>query len=367
MKILHCADLHLDSRMSANLAKAQARERQAELLHTFVRMIKYAEDNRVDAVIIAGDLYDTKNISAAARNAVRDAILHHPDIDFYYLKGNHDAESFLAQLEEMPDNLKLFGEDWISYTADDSGDVVITGAELGRDNRDSLYSTLSLNREKFNIVVLHGQETEQAVKDGAETINLRRLRDNGIDYLALGHVHSYKEGELDSRGVYCYPGCLEGRGFDECGEHGFVMLDVDGQARTCSREFVPFAGRKLYTRGVDITDCMTTTDIARKIEEELQKADYSPECLLKIVLEGCVDVECEKNIEFLRKQFADSFYFVKIYDETQLNVDYNAFALDQSLKGEFVRTVRAAEDLSEEEKASIIRYGIQALAGEEFT
>ncbi|MCM1044314.1 MAG: DNA repair exonuclease [Candidatus Gastranaerophilales bacterium] len=367
MKILHCADLHLDSRMSANLTKAQARERQAELLHTFARMIKYAEDNRVEAVIIAGDLYDAKNISAAARNVVRDAILHHTDITFYYLRGNHDAESFLAQLEEVPDNLKLFGEDWTSYTADDAGDIVITGAELGRDNRETLYSTLSLNREKFNIVVLHGQETKQSVKDEAEVVNLRRLRDNGIDYLALGHVHSYKEGDLDSRGVYCYPGCLEGRGFDECGEHGFVMLDVNGQERTCSREFVSFAGRKLYTHRVDITGCLTTTDIIREMEEALQQADYSSESLLKIVLEGCVDVACEKNIEFLQKQLADSFYFVKIYDETRWNVDYNAFALDQSLKGEFVRTVRAVEDLSEEEKASIIRYGIQALAGEELT
>ena len=46
-------------------------------------------------------------------------------------------------------------------------------------------------------------------------------------------------------------------------------------------------------------------------------------------------------------------------------MDYSAFALDESLKGEFVRTVMAAEDLQEEEKAEIIRYGIQALAGEE--
>jgi exonuclease SbcD len=53
-------------------------------------------------------------------------------------------------------------------------------------------------------------------KDKTEVISLKELKNKAIDYLALGHIHSYKMEQLDSRGVYCYPGCLEGRGFDEC-------------------------------------------------------------------------------------------------------------------------------------------------------
>lgn len=68
MKIIHCADLHLDSNMTSNLSREQAKQRKAELLATFERMIAYAKDNFVKAVIIAGDLYDKKNISANARN-----------------------------------------------------------------------------------------------------------------------------------------------------------------------------------------------------------------------------------------------------------------------------------------------------------
>lgn len=70
MKIIHCADLHLDSRMNANLEKDKAKERKGEILHTFERMITYAAENGVSAILIAGDLFDTKNISATARNAV---------------------------------------------------------------------------------------------------------------------------------------------------------------------------------------------------------------------------------------------------------------------------------------------------------
>lgn len=365
MRIIHCADLHLDSRMSANLTKEKARERQAELLHTFERMMDYAVLHLVDAIIIAGDLYDTKHISAAARNTVREAILRNPGIDFYYLKGNHDAESFLNNMDEIPGNLKLFDSGWISYAADKAGRIMITGTELCKENAASIYNELTLDMEKFNIVVLHGQEAEHASRDGAEVISLRSLRNKGIDYLALGHIHSYKTGELDARGRYCYSGCLEGRGFDECGEHGFVLLDIDEEKKSYRQEFIPIAFRQIYALDVDITDCMTTADIAGRIRAMLTDAKPGSEGLVKLVLKGSVGVECEKNMELLTKQFADRYYFLKIDDESRLNVDYGMFALDESLKGEFVRTVMAAEELGEEEKAAIVRYGIQALAGEE--
>ena len=69
MKIIHCADLHLDSKMTANLDKDKARERKAELLRTFERMITYASQNQVEAILIAGDMFDTKNISASASHS----------------------------------------------------------------------------------------------------------------------------------------------------------------------------------------------------------------------------------------------------------------------------------------------------------
>ena len=76
-------------------------------------------------------------------------------------------------------------------------------------------------------------------------------------------------------------------------------------------------------------------------------------------------MESEKDIDFLLHQFSHLFYFVKIKDSSAYLVDYAAFAKDKSLKGEFIRTVMGREDLSEEDKATVIHYGLQALAGEE--
>lgn len=381
MKLIHCADLHLDSKMNANLDKVSAKERKGEILHTFERMVEYAAQNQVSAILIAGDMFDTKNISATARNTVLHNMINHPNINFYYLKGNHDHDNFLSGLEEIPENLKMFDSHWTTY---EEGEVSISGIELSAENADSAYLSLVLDAKKFNIVMLHGQESKSAVKDKAEIINLKALKDKGIDYLALGHIHAYKMDKLDARGTYCYAGCLEGRGFDECGEHGFVLIDIEdieeseervqeGSALSVIRhdlpkytlKFIPFAQRTLYTVYADVTDCQTTAEMTERADLALQEAGCGKDSLVKLVLKGMLDVECEKDIAYLLSAFKSLFYYVKVYDETTLKIDVNDYMLDESLKGEYVRQVMADDSFSEEDKKIIIRYGLQAIAGEE--
>lgn len=364
MRLIHCADIHLDSKMTANLNPQKAKERKNEILNTFVSMVDYAVSNDVDGILIAGDMFDTGSVSALARNTVRDAIVMHPDIDFYYLKGNHDRDSFLATLEEIPDNLKLFSENWQSYSASEESKVIITAIELSPSNSGSCYNELVLDPSDINIVMLHGQESESYSKDKAEVINLRELKNKNIDYLALGHIHGYKEAQLDGRGKYCYPGCLEGRGFDELGTHGFVMLDIDEEAHKVDSTFVPFAFREMVELDVDISGIESTSDIVLRIDDSIYGESIEAKNLLKIVLTGEVDIECEKDIDYLVKHYEPLFYFVKIYDESKLKISYEDYKLDASLKGEFVRRVMDSK-MSEGDKMAVIRIGLQAIAGEE--
>ena len=117
MKILHCADIHLDSAMTANLDKDKARERRNELLASFKDMVGYAVKERIGVIIIAGDLFDTRNISVGAKKEVYNIIINNPGITFYYLQGNHDNGSFVSYLDEIPANLRMFGKEWTSYNA----------------------------------------------------------------------------------------------------------------------------------------------------------------------------------------------------------------------------------------------------------
>lgn len=361
MKIIHCADLHLDSKMTTNLSKEQARERKKEILRTFTRMVEYAAKNEVRIILIAGDLFDTRTVSALARNTVRDMILRNPQIDFIYLKGNHDSDNFLTKMEEMPKNLLLFDETWKTYRY---GSVAITGMELAPQNQATRYASLVLNHDLFNIVTLHGQLENYKSRDQVENISLNDLKNKNIDYLALGHVHGYLMEKLDHRGTYCYPGCLEGRGFDECGEKGFVLMDVDENTRQATYRFVPFAARTLYTLEVDAKGVMTTRDAAERMEKAVSEAGYTSGSLVKFVLTGEVAVDTEINVEYLQELFTDYFYYEKVYDCTTLHVDFRDYENDASLKGEFIRMVLASE-LTEEQKSKVIRCGIMALSGEE--
>ena len=360
MRMIHCADLHLDSKMSK--LEHRSRERKAELLQTFEAMIAFGAAHDVDAVLIAGDLFDTKNVSRTASNAVLSYIRSNPQMQFYYLKGNHDNDNFLAEVEKLPENLHMFQKDWSYYNL---GGITIAGVELCAENAGSIYHSLVLDTSRFNVVMLHGQEAEAMGKDRAEVVHLKSLQNKGIDYLALGHVHSYKQKQLDARGTYCYPGCLEGRGFDECGEHGFVLLDIDGENRKYTHQFIPFAKRRLYTVEADISDCTTSAEIVPCISAALEAEGCEKSSLVKIVLTGTVDVECEKDLDYLLSRFRNDYYFVKMEDQSRLRVSLEDYRLDETLKGEFIRLVMADTGLSEEDKATIIRYGLQALAGEE--
>ena len=354
MKIIHCSDVHLDSRLESNLSPDQARERNAEICATFGRMVRYAVENGVTAVMIAGDLFDTQRVSARTADFVLEQIRRVPGVDFLYLRGNHDESGNVFSDMQMPDNFKEFSSRWTSYRY---GDVVITGLELDRENCMTMYDSLTLSAEDINIVMLHGQESTQP---GQELIAIPLLKNRHSRYLALGHIHSYQTSPLDMDGVYSYCGCLEGRGFDECGQKGFVLLETgDGRVKST---FVPFASRTLESVCVDITDKVTVSQIQSAMEEAA--VVLSRDCLVKFTLTGTYTPQTQKDLPFLRKMLEGRFWFVKIKDESRLQIDKSSYEHDVSLKGEFVRMVMAS-DKSEEEKEQIILCGIRALTGEE--
>lgn len=353
MKMIHCADIHLDSRMESGLSVEKARERRLELLHTFTQMIEQASEDGVEAILICGDLFDGKSVSVRARNCVLDAVVQHPQIMFYYLQGNHDQGSFLESLSRLPDNLRTFGADWTFY---DQGDVVITGVENLAENRDSIMEHLSLEEDRTNIVMLHGMAVEYLAKDQTDAFSIQKLRGKNIDYLALGHIHSFRLERLDDRGIWCYCGCLEGRGFDECGQKGYVELEVN--RGTVVSRFIPFARRSLHEVSVDITGTVKQEEMQRRIRGKVQEIPAKD--MLKIRLTGRTVPEAEKDPVWLRKWMEEEFYFLKIQDETTLLIHPEDYQYDVSLKGEFVRLVLNS-NIPDEEKEEILRRGIQAL------
>lgn len=75
------------------------------------------------------------------------------------MRGNHDNDNFLSGLEDVPENLKMFDSNWTTY-GEAEGKIAISGMELSAENAESAYISLVLDTKKFNIVMLHGQESK---------------------------------------------------------------------------------------------------------------------------------------------------------------------------------------------------------------
>lgn len=356
MKLIHCSDIHLDSPMESNLTARQAKERNTEICRTFARMVDYARKEDVTAILVAGDLFDTRRISTTTAQFILDTIIGAPEIQFLYLKGNHDEADRAFGNHALPENLVTFSDVW-QYCH--IGNVTVAGIELSNRNCYTLYGDLKLAPEQKNIVMLHGQISARA---GEELVALPELRGKHIDYLALGHIHSYSYDALDDRGVHCYCGCLEGRGYDECGAKGFVLLEVDD--RRISHRFVPFASRTLHDITVDITGLNTTPELLKAMQKAAAAIPDSD--LVKFTLCGSYGLDTHKDLPFLKTMLSERFYSVKLKDTSRLQIDAASYENDISLKGEFIRTVLAS-DLPAEDKDRIICAGLEALQGEEIS
>ncbi len=338
------------------MTEEQASTRNTEIIRSFLRLTEYAACNDVRAVIIAGDLFDGRRVKTRTVDEILDAMRRTPEVDYLYLAGNHDDATYAFADRDLPENLKMFGREWTSYGYDG---VSVSGIEICEANAHSLYSQVPHKDGAVNIVVLHGQAGTAC---GVDQVNIPQLKNKGIDYLALGHIHSCTEQPLDDKGIYCYAGCLEGRGFDECGPKGFVLLAVD--AGRIRHEFVPFSCRQLHRITVDITGLTKNSEIGQRMKAAAQS--ISADDMVEFLLSGKTDPSANIAVSYLQNLIKSDFFFSKVKDETHMAINPEDYKNDISLKGEFIRLVLAS-DASEEEKASIIRTGMQALMGEEIT
>ena len=355
MKIIHCADIHLGASMRTHLNRDQAKIRQIELLATFSKMIDYAVENKVKAIIIAGDLFDTNECTPKTRDFLIANIEQASNVEFFYLCGNHDENNVIKN-SEIPNNLHIFGSDWTTFTLEN---VKITGATLS-ECTENPYSKLNLDNKDFNIVVLHGQDITSSFKPAPDTVYINELKDKNIDYLALGHIHTYSSKPLDKRGVYAYSGCLEGRGWDECGKKGFVLLDIENNKFTT--KFIPFAQRTLYEIEIEVGDFNSITEIISAIDEHT--CDIPSKDFVRIVLTGKTNLQSKVDIALIEVKLSFKFFCFEIKDKTTFKIDTSKYLKDVSLAGEFVREVESSE-LNEDEKNEIIALGLKVLNGEE--
>lgn len=412
VRLIHTADLHLDSAFSSRFSKEEAEERRRNLLIAWNKLLQYGIERKVQAILISGDLFDSPVVSRSTMEIFLSSIRKNPEISFFYLRGNHDTKNTFRFRDDLPKNLFLFSKEGKKYRLKEK--LVLLGQEFygterrnefpeepyGTERRsefpeesygtesllelpeepeelveeellspssskEAVQSIWNLKEEDCNILMLHGALREGGPEvQNEQGISLKQLSRYPIHYLALGHIHKREEGKYGSL-YYIYPGCLQGRGFDEEGEKGFYYLEIEEETKEIKAEFVPLKEGAFRIITLFLSEEDGTLDAEEKIRESLKKEGAEAKDSVRIILKGEKRAEEERNLRYLEKQLEEEYAYIEIKEETKLKLRKEEFIHEKGLKGEFLRMVCESESLSEEEKEKLMILGIGLLQGEE--
>lgn len=370
IKILHTGDIHLDSPFS-QLDPKRAEIRRNELRAAFTSMMTYARCENVDAVLIAGDLFDHDFVTRETMSL----IIH----EFGKLKcpviispGNHDCVSDKSVWKKkiFPENTYIFTEEELSsFDFPDIGLAVYGWAfEKPFMKENPLSGKTVDNTERINVLCAHCDLTSPL--SSSCPVSVQKLQDFGADYYALGHIHNPDGTPLPESIAYC--GCLEGRSFDELGPKGCLLIEADkiGNHAVIKKTKLRFSKRRYECGALSVDGASTTHEIKEKIADFISEKKYGNDTLLRLTLTGNVDEALVVNISELEMS-APRLFALKINDETSPMWNASTLRSDPTVRGEFYRLLEPAlssEDPHEKRLASAaLRYGLAALCGEDVT
>ncbi len=361
VKILHAADFHMDSPFDS-LPWEKAAERRNEQRQLVERIVELAEREKVQIILLAGDLLDS-GMSYYETEETLIRAFSRASANVFIAPGNHDYYSSRSPYYSMklPENVHIFTSPVFKSADLPELKCRVWGAGFNSASCPPLLTGFSVPASDYvNLMVLHGDV--ESPSDTYNPIKLQEIADSGLDYLALGHVHTYSGIKKEGGTCYAYPGCPEGRGFDETGEKGCIIGAVSKEG--CDLKFVPLGGREYKILKVDVTGAEDIPEAVLKALPEGTERD-----IYRVILTG--ESAGVPDTARIKSAIEDKFYSVSVRDETQVTRNVWEEAYENTLKGLFLRRLKEKYDSSQdgEERKKImlaVRYGLGALEnGEE--
>lgn len=349
IKLLHCADLHLGSEISS--LEDKAGERRGELLKTFRKIVNICENKNIDVLAIAGDLFEGSNVDPNTIASVKESLSYIKNTIVAISPGNHDYVSIDSPYmdEDWPENVIIFNSK-LEKVEFPEKELCIWGAGFTSTYvNDSLLGEIQEVNDKYiNLCVLHGEIVSNSQVSRYNPITENQLKNSNMDYVALGHIHKCSSILKAGSTSFAYSGCPEGRGFDELDEKGvYIGTLYKGNA---NMEFRKTGSRMFQALLIDITGLSSDLEIEKAVLNEIKNVygkGYE-ENLYKVSLRGTVPEWYTPTIDFITQNLRDMVYYLKIYDETRVEVDFEELKKESSLKGIFVRKMMDKIELMKE-------------------
>ena len=357
MKFVHIADMHFDANFSSlNGINGLSEKRRLEQRKIMKKVIEYIKENSIEYLFIAGDLYEQEYIRKSSIEYINKLFIDIPETRIYISPGNHDPllKNSFYNTFEWNENVHIFGGEIEKIETEDV-DIYGFGFKDYYCKNSEIENIKIENREKNNILIVHGS------LDGGNDeyreynpLSNRKLKELGFDYIALGHIHK-KDFNSEPNQRIVYPGSTMALGFDELGEHGMIVGELEnGELKT---EFIKLDDREYKEIEVDVSQDNSTEDIVDRIEN----INIIENNIYKIILVGNRNFAIDtKEI----KKLLSKENIVKIKDETRLAYNINEIILRNDIKGVFVKKVLEKYErglIDKETMEKVIETGLEVL------
>ena len=358
MRLLHFADLHLDSHFQWAGPKV-GRARRLALRQVLGNICELARQESVDAVLCGGDLYEDARFTPDTVKFVADAL---GQLDFPVLlaPGNHDwlgPTSLYATASWAP-NVHVFDSTSLEPLELTDGFTVWGAAHRAPASTDGFLEHFTVDRDGLNIALFHG--SEQGAMQWQETGKVphapfreHQIQASGLNHAFVGHFHAPRHADW-----YTYPGNPDPLAFGEEGRRGTVIADFDDKGlltRTTHAVAV--------TRLTDVDVTLSDIDHSGQITDQVRTAVESLTGIVRLTLNGEIGEDVDIRLEDLKPLGGHLEEFLPRIGSLSVAYDIDDLVHEQTVRGEFVRAVREDPNLNDEERRRVIVTGLRALSG----
>jgi DNA repair protein SbcD/Mre11 len=287
-RFVHTADLHLDSPLvSLALRSPELGAEVGVATRTaLTRIVDLCLAEVIDALLIAGDLWDGSQTSAKTPRFLKQELtrLSEAGIRCFILRGNHDAASKVSRELDPPPLCHIFGTKAGTEIFEVGGhSIAIHGLSFaeGAVPESLLPRYPAATAGAFNIGMMHTSLNGSAAHDVYAPCSLQDLDAQGYDYWALGHIH--KRAEYHGRAAVVMPGIPQGRDIGEAGPASVTLgtLNDDGQLTLEQRSVAALRFDRL---AVDLSGLENWSQALAALTAAIRDAGTAPRAAEHLVL-----------------------------------------------------------------------------------
>lgn len=332
MRFLVTADLHIQ---------------KADRLPLLERILRTAEEQVCDALLIGGDLLDSPFPEAEAEKGIL-SLFAQWSKPIFLVAGNHDPLALTALYGRMPANVTVFPETLTAYT-------------LGQNLRLYGYSALREQSDRHPLAGFSVPRGETALLLGHghfegtdfQPVRPEELVQSGVSLAVLGHIHKGEQRQIGGCRLLI-PGIPQGRGWDETGEKFVYRVDADEKG--IAVEPLSVAEVQYRQEEAELTGCTSAEEMLTRMERHLPKANT----VVRLVLTG----EVAEEADIAARLFTEK-YDIEVIDRTTPALSAEAMQQQNTLQGHFVRrAIKEIANAAPQERPILeeaLRLGLKAL------